>query len=129
MKKIIGLPLLLAALLSPQLALAAQADCGDSVTTYDIIRCEGKQLDAAERALNAAYGRVMKELAGPASYEREAKALLVKAQRHWIAFREQDCAARSTAMGGGSLQGVVRVSCMREHAEIRTRQLDAFRQD
>ena len=128
MKKIIG-PLVLAVLLSPQLASATEANCGEFTTTYDIMRCEGKRLASAERALNGAYGRVMKELAGSAPYERDAKALLLKAQRHWVAFREQDCAAISTAMGGGSLQGVVRVTCMREHAEIRTRQLDAFRQN
>ncbi len=124
MKQLIGLLVLLA----PQLALASEPDCGAFTTTQDIMRCEAKALQAAERALNGAYGRVMKELAGPAAYEREAKAQLVKAQRNWIAFREQDCAAMSTAMGGGSLQGVVRLTCMRAHADIRTGQLDAFRQ-
>ena len=124
MKTMIGM---LGLLMSCQ-ALAAPTDCGESVTTLDMMRCEGRQLEQAEDALNQAYGRVMKELAGPQVHEREARTLLRQAQRNWVAFREQDCAAKVAAMGGGSLQGVVRIGCMREHAEIRTRQLYAFRQ-
>lgn len=109
-------------------AAATPTDCRESVTTRDMMRCEGRQLEHAERALNQGYGRALEELAGPQAHEREARTLLRKAQRNWVAFREQDCAAKVAAMGGGSLQGVVRIGCMREHAEIRTRQLYAFRQ-
>lgn len=123
MKKMIGM---LGLMLSCQ-AASAQTGCAESITTLDLVRCEGRQLEQAERALNQAYGRAMKELAGPQAHEREARTLLRKAQRNWVAFREQDCAAKVAAMGGGSLQGVVRIGCMREHAESRTRQLSAFR--
>lgn len=55
--------------------------------------------------------------------------MLVKAQRNWVAFRDQDCKAMLIARGEATLRGWYHLNCLRSHAELRTRQLDAFRTD
>lgn len=117
--------------LGAQCAAAQDDPCKSATTTVDILRCEESRLKHAEEALNAAYRRLTGELQqkGSEPHEREARALLVKAQRNWVAFREQDCKAMFTARGGGTLRPLYYLNCMRRHAELRTKQLETFRSD
>lgn len=54
---------------------------------------------------------------------------LVRAQRHWVAFREQDCLAKLMLRGEASLRYWYQQDCLREHARLRSRQLNDFRMD
>jgi len=121
----------LAAIVAAPFAAAQDSTCKAPQTTQEVIRCEEFKLKDAEQALNAAYQRLTRELQqkGNEAHEREAHALLVKAQRNWVAFREQDCKAMVTARGGGTLQPWYYLNCMRSHAQLRTKQLETFRSD
>ena len=121
----------LAALVWASYAMAQDEACKAPDTTAAILRCEELRLRHAEQALNAAYRRLAGELQqrGSEAHEREARALLVKAQRNWVAFREQDCKALFTARGDGSLRPWYYLNCMRSHAQLRTKQLETFRSD
>ena len=112
-------------------ATAQDTACEAPEMTATVIRCEDLKLKTAEHALNAAYRSLTAELQqrGSEAHEREARALLVQAQRNWVAFREQDCRAMVAARGEGTLRPWYYLNCMRTHAELRTKQLQTFRSD
>lgn len=121
--------LLLAPLLAAPCAAVEKGPCTAPTTSAEVAACEAFRLKADELALNGAYKRLLGELGGSETNEREARATLVKAQRHWVAFREQDCLAKLSFRGEASLRYWYHQNCMREHARLRTRQLNEFRMD
>ncbi len=120
---------LLLPLLAAPLAAADETPCRAPTTSAEVAVCEAFRLKADEQSLNQAYQRLLKEMDGPESDDREARAILVKAQRHWVAFREQDCKAKLVDRGDASLRHWYHQNCLREHARLRTRQLNEFRMD
>jgi uncharacterized protein YecT (DUF1311 family) len=121
--------LLLAPLLWGPFANAREGPCTSPTTAAEAACCEAFKLKADEQALNEAYRRLLKELEGGEPHEREARATLIRAQRHWVAFREQDCLAKLMLRGDASLRYWYQQDCLREHARLRTRQLNDFRMD
>jgi uncharacterized protein YecT (DUF1311 family) len=86
-------------------------------------------LKADEQALNVAYQQLLKQLDSPEPDDRKARATLIKAQRSWVAFREQDCQAKLIVRGEASLRYWYHQHCLREHARLRTKQLNEFLMD
>ena len=108
-------------------AFGQEPPCAAGKTTLDAVRCEESRLKAAEIALNREYKLLVEGLGRSSEpHEREARNLLVKAQRNWVMFRELDCKAMFTARGGGTLAPWYQLHCMRSHAELRTKQLREF---
>jgi len=109
------------------LSLPAWADpCVTQANTMEMNACAKQQLDAADKAINAAYTSLMAAL--PAQNEPGVsgdppRIALRNAQRLWIKFRDADCAAKARLYAGGSIVTIVHLSCLRQHTEQRTRQL------
>ena len=87
--------LLLAGTTAPAFAL----DCKTASDQVSLNQCAGQDFKAADADLNAVYGQV----AGRLSDAPDVKSLLTAAQRSWVAFRDAECAFRSSGSEGGSI--------------------------
>lgn len=88
--------------------------------------CSVKKAEDAEKRLNAMYKRVLASL-DPTETDpldrSDLKKTLIEAQRHWVAFREKDCATQYGLFIWGTGRRAVYYDCMREHAEDRIKTL------
>ena len=76
-------------------APASAADpCGSS-TQADLNECAAVDYSAADKALNAVYGQLIKKI-GP-----KAKDGLRAAQKAWLPFRDATCALETMGLEGG----------------------------
>ena len=104
-------------------------DCAKAMTTLDINHCAKLELDEAERELNQAYQKLVKQLSQPdTEYENftELRQSLKEAQRAWIKFRELDCDTQFLLYGSGTIRTVAYLGCMRERAVQRTNELNQY---
>ncbi|MCR9125067.1 MAG: lysozyme inhibitor LprI family protein [Rhodobacteraceae bacterium] len=107
----------LAAILGMPCALAAQTDpCDAARTQAEMNLCAAESYDAADRELNRVYRIAMDRAAARDTMldanQTPGTDLLRAAQRGWIAFRDLACAAESTLARGGSMQPLLRDTCM-----------------
>ncbi|MFN3724072.1 MAG: lysozyme inhibitor LprI family protein [Paracoccaceae bacterium] len=97
------------------MAQAQTTDCANAMTQQDMNACAAQDLVAADRDLNAAYGQArafMKRLdAGLIDRQRGAEVALRDAQRAWITFRDNACAAEGFQMRGGSAEPLLVLGC------------------
>jgi uncharacterized protein YecT (DUF1311 family) len=75
---------------------------------------------AADAALNQTYQRVIKGL------DARQKALLVKAELKWIAFRDAACESEEDQYRGGTIQPLIFWNANRRLTEARTKELAQF---
>ena len=54
------------------------------------------------------------------------KALLIKAQKNWIAFRDSDCEFAISAYEGGSIQPLIKYTCLTEATQKRIEELENY---
>lgn len=97
------------------LPLYVYADCLDMATTYDQKSCLSKELKKADAKLAKTYRAALSGI--------QNKNDLIKAERLWAAFKEQDCKVASGQYSGGSMEGVVHLQCMLNKTHIREREL------
>ena len=102
--------------------------CETQDTTLEINACAQQRFDAQDRLLNRSYRSLLEQL--PATQARgvpgeSPRALLVKAQRRWIEFRNADCKARAQPHAGGTIYTAVLLGCMQQRTEQRNRELAA----
>jgi uncharacterized protein YecT (DUF1311 family) len=95
---------------------ASPVACPGSTQTEMNI-CASDEFRAADARLNAAWRSLTKS------------ADLLKAQRAWITFRDADCAFQANPYQGGSIQSLIRSTCMTGHTQTRTQQLLEFKAD
>lgn len=117
-------------LLAMVLAVGAQ-DCGNAITQSDMTRCEIRDFEVADAALNRQWKVTL-------AAERQADAAagkdgrpsyadqLLKAQRAWIAYRDEHCRSDGYRMRGGSAEPMLVASCRAELTRARTKQLAAL---
>ncbi|MFG6429112.1 lysozyme inhibitor LprI family protein [Roseateles sp. LYH14W] len=117
------------ALLSMLCSLACAADpCAAPSNTIEDNACARHRFEAQDRLLNSTYQALLKQLPeknDPPFTGEGPRALLVKAQRRWVAFRDADCAAKHQLYIGGTVRTVVYFGCMRERTEQRIKELSA----
>lgn len=106
------------ALLGLSAPAAAQAiDCSQAMAQQDLNQCAYADWEAADAQLNAAYQEAMVLLqewdARLPANERGGAEMLRQAQRAWITFRDNACAAEGYAMKGGSAEPLLVYGCMR----------------
>lgn len=106
----------------PGLAQAADT-CADAKDQTSMNICADASFKEADRALNAQYAATRKAIV---AYDAEGDKLLIAAQRAWVTFRDAHCAATSFAFKGGSMEPMVRASCLAATTEARTAQLKAM---
>jgi len=96
------LPLLLFSLVT---AGSAAAQCKDTVSTKDMQDCADAEYKKADADLNSVYQATLKKL------KPEDAALLKKAERAWVAYRDAHCDAQYHLFAGGSIAAVSLTQC------------------
>ncbi|MBC7739967.1 MAG: DUF1311 domain-containing protein [Candidatus Saccharibacteria bacterium] len=104
---------------------AQDVDCSAAETQTEMTFCAEQDWNAADADLNEAYQGAMAYLkqidADLAAEDRGGVDFLRQAQRDWISFRDNACAAEAFAMHGGSAEPMVTYACRarltRERAE------------
>jgi len=118
------------------LAAAAQApkvDCNNAMAQPDLNACAYQEFARADAALNAQWkvtvARMKEQDRGlgrtydkrPGYYDT-----LLAAQRAWLTYRDQHCAAEGYSMRGGSAEPMVNSGCKAQLTKARTVQLKAL---
>lgn len=108
-------------------SFASAADkCADAKDQTTMNICADDAFKEADRALNAQYAVTRKAVL---AYDPEGDKLLIAAQRAWVAFRDAHCVATSFAFKGGTMEPMMRASCLAETTEARTAQLKKMASD
>ncbi|HEY6269994.1 MAG TPA: lysozyme inhibitor LprI family protein [Candidatus Acidoferrum sp.] len=82
-----------------------RAQCEGAKSTLQINECFAKELKKAEAEVNKIYQLSVKKL------EPDDAALLRKAQRAWLAYRDAQCEAEHALWGGGTGGPAALMSC------------------
>lgn len=121
------LPALLLSLIPPMLASApatalAQLDCNNAMTQADINPCAALGLQQATDEINATYTDFRQRL------PRDKQEQLRQVQLARIAFKDKNCQIETSFADGGSMQPLLRDSCLAELTKHRHKQWQALRQ-
>ena len=104
------------------LAQPAQAqqdvDCKNPQTQMAMNMCAGQDYQAADEELNTVWAELRE-----ARQDRPSWQPILAAQRLWIPFRDAHCEAEAAPYEGGSIQPLIRLSCLAVVTEQRTAQL------
>jgi uncharacterized protein YecT (DUF1311 family) len=100
---------------------AAQAACPGQ-TQLEMNECAVADYQTADAALNAAWSPAKSFMDGIGQ-----GAVLLDAQRKWIAFRDAACAAEAAPYAGGSIQPLIYYGCATRLTRARTQDLGEFR--
>jgi len=92
-------------------------ECDKSNTNAEMIECAGGLYKKSDAVLNGVYKDVISK-ASP-----NVKAVLVEAQRKWIAFRDKHCEIYNAIYEGGSMAPLQNVMCLKDLTDIRTKEL------
>ncbi len=103
-------------------AMAQDVDCATAEAQNELTFCAEQEWMAADVELNDAYKTamaVMKEMdAGLGG--KDGAAFLKQAQRDWVAFRDNACAAEAYQMHGGSAEPMLIYGCRARLTQERT---------
>jgi uncharacterized protein YecT (DUF1311 family) len=108
------LPLLLFSLVT---AGGAAAQCKDAVSTKDMQDCADAEYKKADAELNSVYQATLKKL------KPDDGALLRKAQRAWLVYRDAHCDAQYHLFAGGSIAAVSLTQCRATLAAFRAKEI------
>ena len=100
-------------------APAMAASCGDQPTQTGMNQCADAQYRAADRTLNATYGKLLAKLSPP------GRSGLQAAQRDWLAYRDAQCAFETLGTAGGSVHAFVLSECLEAVTRTQTERLAA----
>ncbi|MBV6656610.1 MAG: DUF1311 domain-containing protein [Devosiaceae bacterium] len=121
----LALVLALAVALLPTGGLAKTSrTCDDPQTQMAMNECAVQEFTEADLALNDAWDEL--RLARQAE---PAWQLILEAQRSWLPFRDLHCEAEAARYEGGSIQPLIRYSCLASLTNQRTAQLRDFLND
>lgn len=91
--------------------------CADLMSQHEMNRCAADEHKKADAELNKVYQQLLPKLEG------EQKEKLKVAQRAWLTFRDAHCEYEAFAFDGGSMQPLIRFSCLEAVTRERTKQL------
>ncbi|MGE0884849.1 MAG: lysozyme inhibitor LprI family protein [Blastocatellales bacterium] len=97
--------------------------CGDLMTQGEMNRCAQDEYRKADAELNKVYQQVMAKLTP------EHKAKLKTAQLAWIQFRDAHCECEAFTFDGGSMQPLIRFTCLDSETQHRINQLKSLAED
>lgn len=121
--KVMGALALVLALMLPQAGEAQSAsECISPQTQLLMNLCAKRDYDMADAALNAAWGPAR-------SFARQIGQgdALLQAQRAWLSYRDAACDVQASPYAGGSIQPLIKFSCLSELTAERTRMLLEFK--
>ena len=123
-----SLPYVLTLAFLPGAAAAQNVDCTNAQAQTELTYCAEQDWNAADARLNAAYESAISAMRGIDSsldaQDRGAEAALRAAQRAWISFRDNTCAAEGWAMHGGSAEPMVIYGCRARVTAARADELE-----
>ena len=97
--------------------------CGDLMTQSEMNRCAQDEYKKADAELNNTYQQVMAKL------RPEHKPKLKAAQLAWIQFRDAHCDCEAFTFDGGSMQPLIKYTCLDTETQHRTKQLKSLAED
>ena len=105
--------------------------CPNANTTLEINQCFASLERTADVNLNAVYQKIGKEITRKISqeqdqlkgYQERALAKLKAAETAWIHYRDAQCDAAEQQYEGGTVSESVRLGCMLDLTEQRTKEL------
>jgi len=115
------------ALISAPLVLNAQSDdldCSDPQTQLELNSCAALDLTHADEDLDHTYQLAMQSWLG--GVETPAGQALLAAQDAWLIYRTAHCDAVAQPYEGGSIQPLIRYSCLTELTRARTEAIRAY---
>ncbi|MCX5520917.1 lysozyme inhibitor LprI family protein [Kaistia defluvii] len=100
--------ILTAALTLAGISVANAMDCDNAPDQATMHVCADMALKATDKQLNITYQAITRRLAD----NPDTAKLLVKSQRAWMAFRDAECAFRTSGVSGGSAYPTVLLTCI-----------------
>ncbi len=97
----------------------AAPSCGDQPNQAAMNQCADAQYRAADKALNASYGKLLAKLSPP------GRAALQTAQRAWVAYRDAQCSFDTLGSADGSIHPFVLSQCLEELTRAQTERLSS----
>lgn len=97
--------------------------CQEPQTQADMDMCAANAYEMADTLLNEAYKQLLKKL------DKSNQASLTLAQLAWVKFKDLQCAHEASASQGGSIQPLVRSTCLTALMQQRRQQLQALMQE
>jgi uncharacterized protein YecT (DUF1311 family) len=127
----------LAAFVATQAHAAPQfkVDCSDPQSNSEMKFCTEVELKRADAELNEVYQQALtaaregyRKMHGELGYENmpDSEAVLRKAQRAWVAFRDANCDYQYQVYYGGSLAGLSFLACKSDMTKARVHELKAM---
>lgn len=92
----------------------------DGYTTIGMVACMSRETAWWDNQLNASYESLQQTL------DAELFTTLQKAQRAWIAYRDQSCSFEYDFWGDGSMRNIAHASCMRDETARRAETLSGY---
>ncbi len=96
---------------------AQKNPCGDPQSQAEMNICAEERFKAADAALNRVYGQLA------AKEEGDSRARLKAAEVSWLKYRDDNCAYEAAGFEGGSMQPLIRASCLERMTKARTAEL------
>ena len=97
--------------------------CADLVTQSGMNRCAMYKYQRADEELNKIYPQTMGKL--PPEHQQKLKT----AQLAWIQFRDAHCDCEAFTYEGGSIQPLIKYSCLETETRSRIKQLKSLAED
>ena len=118
---------LLVALAGPAFAQDVPG-CENASSNVEMGTCVLAAYQKADKQLNAIWPKVLAYIDDqrgymPADAQKKWKATVIAAQKAWIGFKEQDCAAVEYEWWGGSGASIAETTCLYGHTADRVEQL------
>ena len=95
--------------------------CKSRANQLELTQCSDRQLVKSDAVLNQTYRKLLADL------DDKHRALLQKAQRAWVAFRDADCDLDASTALGGSMYGMLVADCRAAMTDTRVKDLKALR--
>ena len=100
--------------------IAQNFNCNNPQTTTAMKVCAGENYKKADKKLNQVYQQLKPKL------RISQQNRLIDAQRAWIQFRDKSCAFEGAFAEGGSLEPVLKTSCLTDVTEQRVKDLQGY---
>src|SRR5215212_8492849 len=111
---------------------AAGLDCANAKSQGDMNMCAAAEFRRADAKLNSLWGKRIAEArvddrspdsGRTTSDQRSEEAILRRAQRAWVQFRDAQCEGEGLAERGGSMEPMVVSLCLARVTDERIKQL------
>ncbi len=106
-----------------QVSTAGKKGCADMLTQHDMNRCAQEEYKKADAELNKFYLQAIAKLSP------EHKPKLKTAQLAWIQFRDAHCDCEAFTFDGGSMEPLIKFSCLASVTKHRTQQIKSLADD